>query len=204
MLLVKDLALLNGRKVSMKLDDGGAYVLRGSNGSGKTLLLRSLAGLYVGTSAEFVFNNKRMEEFSPEEFRSRVMYVSPSTSMSPDMTVDNFLAAPLKLAAYKDFTSDFPTKDYLTEWGIAGKTLGHLSSGQKQLLGLLRALTLKADILLLDEPTSHMDQEKTLKAESLLRDWKAKDPARIILLVSHSEEQASRMGTVIRFEDIQS
>ncbi len=202
MLLVKDLALLNGKRVSLKLEEGGEYVLRGSNGSGKTLLLRSLAGLYSSESIEFSWKGKAFSELSPEDYRTRVLYVSPSTAMSPEITAEEFFLSPWKLSAYKDHPIDLSFENSLKEWGIAGKTLGHLSSGQKQLLGLIRALSLKAEILLLDEPTSHMDQEKTLIAEKLLKEWKAKSPGRIILIVTHSGEQAQRFQTTLNFQDL--
>lgn len=202
MLLVKDLLLLNGKRISLTLEDGGEYVLRGSNGSGKTLLLRTLAGLYSGAATEFSWRGKPFSGYSPEEYRSGVMYVSPTTAMSPEMTADEFLVAPLKLAVYRNHPLDITLQNLLNEWGILGKTLGHLSSGQKQLLGLIRALSLKAEILLLDEPTSHMDQEKTQFAEKLLKEWQAKSPERIVLVVTHSEEQAQRFRTKISFSDL--
>ncbi len=204
MLLVKDLMLLNGRKISLTLEAGGEYVLRGKNGSGKTLLLRTLAGLYSGESSEFSLSGKELVDYSPEEFRSKILYVSPATAMSPEMTAEKFLQAPHRLSVYQGWKSEFSSANYLKEWGMSGMTLGHLSSGQKQLLSLLRALSLRADILLLDEPTSHMDQEKTLIAEKLLKEWKAQDPKRIILMVTHSDEQAQRFGKRINFEEITS
>lgn len=204
MLLVKDLVLLNGSKVSLTLEEGGEYVLRGSNGSGKTLLLRTLAGLYSGMASEFSWKGKSFAEYSPEDFRTRVLYVSPTTAMTPEMTAEEFLNAPLKLSTYQNYPADKTHHNLLREWGISGKTLGHLSSGQKQLLGIIRAISLKAEVLLLDEPTSHMDHEKTLIVEKLLKDWQAKSPERILLIVTHSEEQAQRFRTKISFSDLTS
>lgn len=199
MLLVKNLSLLNGKKIDIELNEGEGYVLEGPNGSGKSVLLRTLAGLYPSTWERFSFNGKNAEEFSPEEFRSKVLYVGSTTHFPGEMTVEEFLSAPAKLGVYKGHS--FPQfEETLRRWNLPGKKLAILSSGQKQLLVILRALNLKAELLLLDEPTSHMDKEKTLETEKLLLEWKR--PGRTFLVISHSEEEARRLGKRIQFQDL--
>lgn len=201
MLLVKDLSLLNGKKVSLEILPGHSYVLQGANGSGKTLLLRTLAGLYPSTYSTFLFKRKNFEEYRMDDFRSKVLYVSSATHMPGDLTAEEFLSAPLKLEIYRDHVPGFSPESYLSRWELKGKRLAHLSSGQKQLLTLLRTLTLKAELLLLDEPTSHLDKEKTLEVEELIKSWQAADPERTYLVVSHAELQAKRLGKILEFSD---
>ncbi len=200
MLLAKDLELLIGKKVNLVLQSGEGYVLSGSNGSGKTVLLRTLAGLYPATYSQFTLHGKTVEEYSAEEYRSRVLYVGSTTQLLGEMTAEEFVAAPLRLEIYRGHRSEIPVIDYLKKWHLSGKKMSHLSSGQKQLLALLRALTLKGEILLLDEPTSHMDPDRTEEAESLILNWLS--PERSYLMVSHSGVQAARLGTKIEFQAI--
>lgn len=200
MLLVKELALLNGKKVDIELSAGEGYVLEGPNGSGKSVLLRTLAGLYPSTSARFEFNGKRFEDYSPEDYRSRVLYIGSTTHFPGEMTTEEFLLAPMKLAIYRGFSQSPDLKKYLEKWGIEGKKLLILSSGQKQLLVILRAISLKAEFLLLDEPTSHMDREKTAETEKMLSDWRSE--GRSYLMISHSEEQAKRLGKRMEFSSL--
>lgn len=200
MLLVKELTLVNDKKVSLELSEGEGYVLVGPNGSGKSVLLRTLAGLYPSTSARFEFKGKRFEDFSPEEYRSRVLYVGSTTHLSGEMTTEEFLFAPMKLSIYKDFRLDERAKHRLNQWGMQGKKVSLLSSGQKQLLVILRSMSLKAELLLLDEPTSHMDPEKTFETEGMLSEWRTQ--GRSYLMISHSEDQAQRLGKRIEFSSL--
>jgi ABC-type multidrug transport system ATPase subunit len=199
-LLVKELKLLTGKSVSLELTKGQGYVLQGSNGIGKTVLLRTVAGIYSAEYSVFTFHGKDVASYRAEEFRSRILYVGSTTHMIAEMTSEEFINAPLRLEIYRGHKSDILVNDYLKKWHLAGKKMAHLSSGQKQLLILLRALTLKGELLLLDEPTSHMDPERTAEAESLIQSWIT--PERSYLLVSHSVAQAERLGTKIGFKDL--
>jgi ABC-type multidrug transport system ATPase subunit len=199
-LVVKDLALLTGRKVNLTLEKGQRYVLQGPNGSGKTVLLRTLAGLYPTTYAEFVFEEKKLDDWIMEDYRSQVLYTGTTTHLPGEMSTEEFLAAPFKLMIYQDMAPAISTEEYLARWKLSGKILSHLSSGQKQLLILLRALSLHPKLLLLDEPTSHMDPERTKEVEELLLKWQT--PEKSYLLISHSEKQSETMGKTILFNEI--
>lgn len=76
--------------------------------------------------------------------------------------------------------------------GLLDGPLDRLSTGERQRLALLRALSLAPPVLLLDEPTGALDQAITLTVENLLREQLARGTA--ILLVTHSPEQAARLG----------
>lgn len=198
MLLVKDLELLNGKRLSLEILKGKGYVLEGPNGVGKSVLLRTLAALYPSKSGEVLFHGAPVIDV--EKFRSDVLYCGSTTHLPGEMTAEEFLASPLALTVYRGFRSVFRTGDYLTRWELAGKRLSVLSSGQKQLLVFLRAMVLRPQLLLLDEPTSHLDREKTLEVEELLRAWKTGD--RSYLMISHSEEQVLRLGQKISFTSL--
>jgi ABC-type multidrug transport system ATPase subunit len=89
-----------------------------------------------------------------------------------------------------DFTALFPAVGISTDawtWPVA-----RLSTGERQRLALLRALSPENRVLLLDEPTSGLDAENTGLVESLLRSRLSAGAA--ILLVTHDPEQAIRMA----------
>lgn len=194
MLLIEELLLPNGKKVSLKIESGKSYGLTGPNGSGKSLLLKSLAHLLPVTFKTFEYNSKNVLNLSPEAYRSSVLYLPSVPVVSDPLSVENYLAAPFKLGIYKSHQSNFPIHNFIERYGLSGKSMGHLSSGQKQVLSFLRALTLKADCLLLDEPTSHLDPFMTQELEAQLLEWKNADSARSFVLVSHQEEQVRRLA----------
>jgi putative ABC transport system ATP-binding protein len=200
MLLVKDLELVNGKKINLKLERGAGHILQGPNGSGKSVLFRTLAGLYPGKYSAFTFSGKNLQEWNPVEFRSRLLYVGSMTHFPGDMRSEEFLEVPFRLAVYKEHKRLFEFSDYLKKWNLKGMPLAQLSSGQKQLLMVLRALNLKSELLLLDEPTSHMDSERTREVEELLKAWL--NPDRSYFMISHSDQQVQAMGKVIRFNDL--
>ena len=164
---------------------------------GKSVLLRTLANLYPAAYEEFLLGSVKLEDISPEEFRSRVLYVGSSTHGTGEITTEEFLAAPLRLKVYQGFSPSFPVLEWVNRWNLSGKKLSHLSSGQKQLLIFLRAISLKSELLLLDEFTSHLDREKTQDVERLLEEWRG--DGRSYLVVSHSQDQAQRLGERIDF-----
>jgi ABC-type sulfate/molybdate transport systems ATPase subunit len=82
------------------------------------------------------------------------------------------------------------------KWNIQTQDIGQLSSGQKQMISFLRALTLKAKILLLDEPMSNLDSEMVLELEHLLIKWKNETNGSFIM-ISHNEQQIHRLGQEI-------
>lgn len=200
MLSVKDLSLLTGKKVNLELKKGHAYVLQGPNGSGKSVLLRTLAGLYPATAQEFTFNGADVRSLRMDDYRSRVLYTGTMTHLPGDLTSEKFLESPLLLKVYSGFRTEFPFHEYLVKWDLAGKKLSVLSSGQKQLLVFLRAMMLRPELLLLDEPTSHLDRDRTAEVEKILREWKT--PERSYLVVSHSDEQSARLGEMISFSSL--
>jgi putative ABC transport system ATP-binding protein len=200
MLLVEKLVLPNQRIVSLELNKHQGVILLGPNGSGKTLFLRALAALYPVKSEAFTFQGRDISEWRIEEYRSRILYLGSSPYLHGCETLKDFLQLPLKLTIYQQYQSSFDPIPYIQKWKLDHQSLGHLSSGQKQMLNFLRALTLKANILLLDEPCSNLDPLMLIEFEKLLQDWMDKTDGSY-LLVTHHQQQIERLNKeVIRFD----
>lgn len=190
MLVVEKLSLPNGRNVSLKLNRGDVVFIKGPNGSGKSLLLKGLSSLIPCAYETFMFHEKKLNDWSYSEYRSKVMYVSPLPYLSSEESVEEFLRAPRGLKIFKDH--QFQDESLVRELGLAGMKLSHLSSGQKQILSLVRSVSLATDVLLLDETMSHLDPEKMNIMENLIWSWKERNNGTVVL-VSHDSAQMNRM-----------
>jgi heme exporter protein A len=144
------------RNLDFDLVSGQALVLRGPNGSGKTSLLRLVAGLLQPAAGKLTWDGVSVEE-DPEAHRTRLHYVGHLDSLKPAFSVAENLAfwAALRgnpggeTAALERFgiarLADFPA--------------GLLSAGQRRRLALARLAASAAPLWLLDEPTVALDTE---------------------------------------------
>ncbi len=182
MLRVNGLKLLNGKEISFEIKNGEALFLEGANGSGKSLLLKSLARLIPSSWTQVTFRAQDISTFPVELWRSKVLYLPPDVIFDPELTVEEFLEEPFAFSLYKGFKKVFEPRKYLD---LAQDQMQVLSSGQKQSVALLRAISLNPDVLLLDEPFSHMDSQKRELFFGLLSQW-CKD-GKMLVIVSHIE-----------------
>lgn len=202
MLRIKSLKLPNEKVVNFYLAQGEGMIIRGKNGSGKSLLLKSIAQLCVSPYEVFEYQGQHVQSFNPQVYRSEVLYVSTTPLMVKDQSVSEFFSSVKKLHVYKDHETDFDFNSYLSKWHIHEGEVSRLSSGQRQMISFLRALTLKAKVLLLDEPTANLDHEKTLEIERLILEWKERTGGAVII-ISHSSEQINRLNfNVVDFESL--
>jgi ABC-type multidrug transport system ATPase subunit len=182
MLRVNGLKLLNGKEISFQIKKGEALLLEGANGSGKSLLLKSLARLIPSSWSELSFEAQDISSFPVELWRSKVLYLPPDVIFDPEFSVEDFLEEPFGFSIHKGFKKVFDPRKYLD---LAQEKMQVLSSGQKQSVALLRAISLNPDVLLLDEPFAHMDSQKRELFFDLLTRW-CKD-GKILIIVSHIE-----------------
>ena len=182
MLRVNGLKLLNGKEVSFETKKGEALLLEGANGAGKSLLLKSLVRLIPSSWSELSFETQDISTLAVELWRSKVLYLPPEVVFDPEFTVEDFLEEPFGFSIRKGFKKVFEPRKYLD---LTQERMQLLSSGQKQSVALLRAISLNPDVLLLDEPFSHMDSQKQELFFGLLSQW-CKD-GKILVIVSHIE-----------------
>lgn len=152
------------KQVSFTLEPGEKIALLGKIGSGKTSILRLLAGIYEPTEGSVQIDGAEVAHLHPEDLRRNVGVVLQSPSLfsgtvkenlllgKPDATDDQVIEA-AKLAGVDEFVGQLPDgyDTVLTERGQ------QLSGGQRQALCIARALIGNPQIIIMDEPTSAMD-----------------------------------------------
>ena len=159
MLLIKNLHLPNGIKISWDWD-GQPVHLTGKNGAGKSLLLKAISSLYPCLYDEFKLNDIPRNNLNPSHYRSQIVYLAPQISFLNYERASDFYKAPLQLQIYKNHSYPQELEQKLKEWNIFDKKCLDLSSGEKQILSLTRALTLKAKAILIDEALTHLDSAR--------------------------------------------
>lgn len=187
------------RHVSLAVRSGERVALIGSTGSGKTLLLRSLALLDPLDTGEVRWNGQAISSGMVPHFRRRIIYLHQRPPLFAG-TVEENLRQPLALRIHcgKPFDK-LRILHLLSDVGrdeeFLAKLSRNLSGGERQLTALLRAIQLDPVLLLLDEPTAALDAATSRAVEKLIHNWQAQDyRRRAFVWVSHEAEQVRRIG----------
>jgi len=168
------------------------FALTGANGAGKSTLLRMMALLIEPHRGSIRFPGSTTKD--PDQLRKKVTYVEQSPYLFQGTVSDN-LAYGLKLRGVSRAEQARRITLTLSIVGLEGFELRkakELSSGETQKVALARALVLKPDLLLLDEPTSNIDGNSQPAFEGLL----ARLPKYGVTVVfsTHDRFQAERVG----------
>lgn len=186
--------------IQFELRTGGRVSIQGPTGAGKTVFLRCLAMLDTPSSGMILWHGANVRASSIPRFRSRVIYLHQKPWVSRGTVKDNMLV-PLRLRHHRHRTfSDEKVGQWLEILhrppSFLLKQGQDLSGGEAQILALMRALQLDPDVLLLDEPTTALDESSRAAAEQLVNSWWQEDPAtRAFVWVSHDRAQLVRMTT---------
>lgn len=153
------------RNLNWEMEEGQVTLLMGRSGSGKTSLLRCIAGLEKDYIGAISYSGKLLKELSPKLRSKLIGYVSQSYNLFPHMSVLRNCQEPLALQKNRDPDSiQSRVMEMLEILGISPLKDAYpsqLSGGQQQRVAIARAFLLRPRFLLLDEPTSALDPENT-------------------------------------------
>jgi heme exporter protein A len=157
-----DLTLFRGDRclfkgLSFALNTGELLLLEGRNGSGKTSLLRAIAGLLELETGQIRWNGIPLQK-ERQGFQNSLVWMSHKTGFKSDLT----LVENLQYEASLRLQSDIEFDDVLKQLGLNRLTrlpLRSLSAGQQRRVALARMLMSKAELWMMDEPLSNLDSE---------------------------------------------
>ena len=175
------------RDVTLSFPRGKLSTLLGPSGCGKTTLLKIIAGLVRPSSGEVRVDGRLVDRPGPER-----AFVFQDFALLPWATVLRNVAFGLELRGVPEAERFATARRYIAEVGLEGfeESYPHeLSGGMRQRVGLARALAVDADILLMDEPFSSVDEQTRRKFQEDLLDLLARR-RRTVIFVTHSIEEA--------------
>lgn len=175
--------------VTLRFEPGERVAILGRIGSGKSTVLRLLAGLYQPSEGLVEVDSIDLRQIDPADYRARVGFVSQDPRLFNGTLRDNvLLGRPAADAARLPDVARLTGLDRLVAqhpqgWELpVGEAGALLSGGQRQLVALARCLVTRPQILLMDEPTSSMDAQSEA---AFLRQLKEACGACTLLMVTH-------------------
>lgn len=199
---------LNG--VTLSMNEGDEYLIRGASGSGKSTLLYLLGGLDRPDEGKVIVNQKNLVDLSDEElaiYRNRYIgFVFQFHFLLPSMNCLDNLLLPARLAGLsKNETGEVKERvlalaDTLGVNHCLAKFPYELSGGEQQRINIIRALSLRPKLLLCDEPTGNLDSENSQKVIQLLRSL-AREFKATLVIVTHDPQIAQSFSNQILMKD---
>lgn len=180
------------KKLSFGLYEGEVLGLMGPSGSGKTTIVRSLLGLWPALSGSVYFKDKKLARDYRQRSEAEINALAwvpqdPRTSFNPTIKLDQAIQ---RANAGNHEIKNVLASVGLSETDIKGAYPDQLSGGQLQRLAIARALLGGAEILLLDEVTSSLDEKTKDEICELIIQLKSQTS---ILLVTHDKYVAHRV-----------
>lgn len=179
--------------VNINFQEGIIYGLSGRNGSGKSVLLKIICGLYSPTEGEVLFDGKNYNKNNMFVPNVRAMIEKPS--FFPNLTGFENLKL---LAGIQNKITDSEILKSLENVNLIlekDKKYSEYSLGMKQKLGIAQVLMEDPKVIILDEPFNAIEEESVKKISNILVEEKKKN--KIIILSTHVKEDLSSLSDII-------
>jgi len=191
--------------VSMEARSGELIVLRGASGSGKTTILRAMAGLdafetgTIQVGEAQLHGGKAPDAAMLHRLRRSVGLVFQFHCLFEHMTaLQNVMLAPVHVYRRSPREAERRARELLNELGVEARALAlprQLSGGEAQRVAIARALAVDPPVLLMDEPMASLDPSRRAELGAQLR--RLTDAGRTLMVTSHDEAFSTQFATRI-------
>lgn len=195
------------RHASFTLDAGELHALVGENGAGKSTLMKILAGVHQKEEGQILLDGIEVNPLTPQDARSLgISTVFQELSLCNNLSVaENIFAnrEPGSFGLVNHQLLNKLTHDHLREFAFsapADTLVGDLNLAQKQIVEILKAMALKARVLILDEPTAALERTAVQRLFELLARLKSQGTG--IIFISHKLDEVFQIAdTITVFRD---
>ena len=171
------------KNLAITLGDCMMLAIYGGNGCGKTSLLKIIAGILEPTSGDVVYANEKLHGEHYKEYCQMIQYIGHENALKPGLTVKENLLFWAKLkktpelvpAAIKYFGLD----------NVQNMAVARLSAGMQRRVALAKLVACNADIWLLDEPYTHLDDEMKTRVSALITS--RCDQGGVVVMTAHDK-----------------
>ena len=182
------------RDLTLTIDDGEFVAVLGPSGCGKSTTLFMLAGIYLPTTGDILFDGQRVNDVEARDRNVGVVF--QSYALYPHMTALQNILFPLRFQKLAPTVAEARAREAaaLTQIdGLLDRRPAELSGGQQQRVALARALVKRPNLLLLDEPLSNLDATLRLTMRAELKRL-TRNLGVTTILVTHDQLEATTMA----------
>lgn len=181
--------------INFSLDKGEVMSILGTNGAGKSTLLNCIANLFKPKTGEIFLNGKSMKNMSMSDVAKVIGYVPQVHVPAYPYTVRDFTVmgrTPYIGAFSKPKKEDYEVADNALKrmniYHLRDKAYTEISGGERQQVTIARALTQQPQIILLDEPTAHLDYGNQYRVVQMIKELSKEGYA--LIMTTHNPEHA--------------
>lgn len=176
--------------ISFKIEEGKFVSLIGPNGSGKSTIIKLLNHLYSPWKGKILIDNEDINNFSKKELARKISLVPQNTIVDFDFTVEDIVL--MGRYPHKKRFERYDERDYdivyealkaTNTFHIKDRYVTEISGGERQRVIIAKALAQETPILLLDEPTSHLDINHQMEVLNLLSRLNEEKKTTIIIAI---------------------
>ena len=208
MLRIEDLSLSYGDKpvvqnLNLRVKKGQVVSIIGPNASGKSTILKSIAGIIKPVSGKIFIEEKDISKMDSKKLAQKVSILLQQNKNPDDMSIEELVY--FGRYPHKKWFEGFEASDkkiieevmkFTNTFALRDKTLETLSGGERQRAWIAMALAQEPDILLFDEPTTYLDMAHQIEFLELVNRLN-KETGVTVVLVLHDLNQAARYGNYL-------
>jgi iron complex transport system ATP-binding protein len=188
--------------INFSITPGDIFCILGANGTGKTTMIKCLTGLMNPNSGEILVDGKNMKSFSPSDLAKKIGYIPQiHNSTFPFTVLDVVLMGRsphldmFESPSEKDYKIALEAIESMNIGYIKDKAYTEISGGEQQLVFIARVLAQEPSILILDEPTSHLDFGNQIRTLNIIKKLSSRGLA--VIMSSHFPDHAFISATKV-------